>query len=208
MMVMQIETPYPAEMEQVSDLDLITAAQTGDRHAYGDLVGHHRAGVVNVVFRMCGNMDLAEEAAQEAFLRAWQHLASYQPRHSFRSWVYRIAINAALDALRQPSSKREQSFSDFEKPGEEDLGIVGTWPSSEDNPESAVETRQRTEQVRRAVLNLPAPSRAVLVLREYGGLSYNEIATSLDIPIGTVMSRLSSARSQMRQALIGLLEVL
>ena len=205
---MLIETTYPADTGQVSDLDLITAAQSGDRHAYGDLVGRHRAGVVNVVFRMCGNMDLAEEAAQEAFLRAWQHLTGYQPRHSFRSWVYRIAINAALDALRQPASRREQPFIDFEDPVEDDLGIVGTLPAPDEGPEAAIETRQRIERVRRTVLGLPAPSRAVLVLREYGGLSYNEIATSLGIPIGTVMSRLSSARSQMRQALMEFLEVL
>lgn len=208
MTVMQIETTYPPETQQASDLDLITAAQSGDQRAYGDLVSRHQAGVVGVVFRMCGNIDLAEEAAQEAFLRAWQHLASYQPRHSFRSWVYRIAINAALDSLRQPTSRREQPFSDFENPAEDDLGIVGTLPSPEDSPETTIEARQRAERVRRAVLALPAPSRAVLVLREYGGLSYNEIATSLGIPIGTVMSRLSSARSQMRQALIAFLEVL
>lgn len=208
MTVMLLETTYPAEMEQVDDLDLITAAQSGDRRAYGDLVSRHRAGVVAVVFRMCGDMDLAEEAAQEAFLRAWQHLPTYQPRYSFRSWVYRIAINAALDALRQPSSRREQPFSDFENPAEDDPGMVATLPSMEDGPEAAVEARQRSERVRRAVLALPAASRSVLVLREYGGLSYNEIATSLGIPIGTVMSRLSSARSQMRQALIDILEVL
>jgi RNA polymerase sigma-70 factor (ECF subfamily) len=208
MMALRVETTYPASPEQVSELDLITAAQSGNRYAYGDLVSRHRAGVVSVVFRMSGSLDLAEEAAQEAFLRAWQRLDGYKPQHSFRSWVYRIAINAALDMLRQPSSRREQVFSDLENPAWEDLGWVETLPADEDGPETTVETRQRAERVRRAVLNLPAPSRSVLVLREYAGLSYTEIASSLGIPIGTVMSRLSSARSQLRQSLAAYLEVL
>ncbi len=193
-----------------SDPDLIAGARKGDVRAFGGLVSRYRAGVVNVVYRMCGDPQLAEEAAQEAFLRAWQHLPGYDPRYSFRAWVYRIAINAALDALR-----RERPTVDIDGlegdesmgsgSGMEDRGVAD--PGAVD-PEAALEQKERAQRVRRAVLALPAPSRSVLVLREYAGLSYSEIADTLSIPLGTVMSRLNSARGQLRQALTGLLEVL
>ncbi len=195
------ETTLIAHETALSDIDLITAAQKSDSAAFGALVSRYREGVVAVVYRMCGDPWLSEEAAQEAFLRAWLHLSSYDPRYSFRSWVYRIAINAALDTLR-----REKPTADIDEIGD----IVVETPSStqNDNPEAALERKERANRVRRALLSLPSPSRAVLVLREYGGLSYAEISNALGIPLGTVMSRLNSARGQLRQSLVGLLEVL
>lgn len=195
------ETTLIAHETALSDIDLITAAQKSDSAAFGALVNRYREGVVAVVYRMCGDPWLSEEAAQEAFLRAWLHLSSYDPRYSFRSWVYRIAINAALDTLR-----REKPTADIDEIGD----IVVETPSStqNDNPEAALERKERANRVRRALLSLPSPSRAVLVLREYGGLSYAEISNALGIPLGTVMSRLNSARGQLRLSLVGLLEVL
>ena len=165
----------------------IAGAQQGDRQAFGELVRRHRAGVVNVVYRRCGEAAVAEDAAQEAFLRAWQNLDRYNPRFAFRNWVYRIALNVAVDALR-----RERPTTD-----------VDTEPlvSGDESPEARVERHQQAEQVQRAVLGLPPASRAVLVLREFEALSYQEIADALDIPLGTVMSRLNYARNQLRRTL-------
>ena len=174
--------------------ELITAAQQGDRGAFGELVRRHRAGVINVVCRMCGDAHVAEDAAQEAFIRAWQHLPSYRPRSPFRNWVYRIATNAAVDVLR-----REKETVDIDT-----LPLV----ASNEGPEAAMEGHERNERVQQAVLALPPASRAVLVLREYEGLSYREIAETLDIPIGTVMSRLNYARNRLRESLAPYLEVL
>jgi RNA polymerase sigma-70 factor (ECF subfamily) len=182
----------PAAVLEETELDLIGRAQDGDRQAFGALVLLHREGVINVVYRMCGDADLAEDAAQEAFIRAWQHLARYQPRSSFRNWVYRIAINAALDALR-----REKETVDID-----DLPLAA--PGRD--PEGAVTVMQRAERVQEAVLALPAASRAVLILREYEGLSYREIAQTLDIPMGTVMSRLNYARKLLMPMLAGEVE--
>jgi RNA polymerase sigma-70 factor (ECF subfamily) len=170
----------------------IARARQGDRQAFGELASRYHAGVVNVVYRMCGDLALAEESAQEAFIRAWLHLASYRPQFSFRSWLYRIAINAALDVLRR-------------RPPEAALDDQ-TLASGAEGPEAVVERRERTRQVRKAVLALSPASRAVLVLREYEGLSYQEIAAALNIPLGTVMSRLNYARGQMRTALAAYLE--
>lgn len=177
-----------------TELDLIALAQRGDRQAFGELVRRHREGVINVVYRMCGDVNLAEDAAQEAFIRAWQHLHSYRPRSLFRNWVYRIATNAALDVLR-----RERETVD-----------IDTLPleASDEGPEATVEDKEQGERVRQAVLALPPASRAVLILREYEGLAYQEIADTLNIPIGTVMSRLNYARDRLRESLSRYLEAL
>ncbi len=170
----------------------ITQAQQGDRQAFGELVEAHRQGVINVVYRMCGDPQLAEESAQEAFIRAWQNIRRYDPRYAFRNWVYRIAINLALDVLRRSKETID----------------IDTEPlvSNSEGPEAAMERHERVETVRQAVLKLPPASRAVLILREYEGLSYHEIAEALDIPVGTVMSRLNYARTQVRKELSPYLE--
>lgn len=210
--MMTTQTLPPMLTVQASDQDLLAAARQGDAWAYGELVNRSQAGVIAVVYRMCGDATLAEEAAQVAFIRAWEHLAGYRPEQSFRAWLYRIAINAALDELRR--SRRLTSLEaltpDLEtagKPGRPD-GPAFSAPVPESAPEAVVERRQRAEAVRKAVLALPEINRVALVLREYAGLSYAEIATALNIPLGTVMSRLNSARGQLRQALAGMLEVL
>jgi RNA polymerase sigma-70 factor (ECF subfamily) len=177
-----------------TDLELIRQAQDGDRQAFGQLVRRHHQGVIDVVCRLCGNIDVAEEAAQETFIRAWSHLPRYKPRSPFRNWLYRIGINVARDALR-----RERPTVDIES-----LPVA----SGERGPQSVVEARERGEIVRQAVMGLPPASKEVIVLREYGGLSYKEIAETLGIPIGTVMSRLNYARGLLRQTLEPYLEVL
>lgn len=183
-----------AAANDAHEFDWIARAQRGERAAFGELAGRHRAGVINVVYRMCGDPALAEEAAQEAFLRAWQNLHRYNPRFAFRNWVYRIALNAALDALRREPKTAPVAT--------EALAAGGP------GPEAALERKEQIAAVRRAVLELPPASRAVLVLREYEALTYQEIAEALDIPIGTVMSRLNYARAQLRRALAGVREAL
>lgn len=172
---------------------LVAQAQHGNRAAFSELVRYHREGVINVVYRMCGDVHLAEDAAQEAFIRAWQHLPSYQHRSPFRNWLYRIATNLALDMLR-----RERDMVDVDEV---------QLRTRTKGPEDSVDQSERAEMVRTAVLALPSASRAVLVLREYEGLSYKEIANTLGIPIGTVMSRLNYARGCLAKSLASLVDV-
>jgi RNA polymerase sigma-70 factor (ECF subfamily) len=175
---------------RTGDLDdnaFTLAAQNGDRDAFCELVRRYRPLAVNVVYRMCGDPMLAEDAAQTAFLRAWEHLGSYKPRGSFRPWILRIAVHAAIDALR--SRKPE---ADLQEADEQQVT---------DRVEESVERHERVQRVRKAVLDLPEASRMVLVLKEYQDCSYREISEILDIPIGTVMSRLHYARSVLLQTL-------
>ncbi len=149
----------------------------------------HAQGVRNVIYRMCGDAQIAEDAAQETFIQAWLHLSSYLPQTSLRSWLYRIAVNAATDMLRKEKRILPNAL--------EDLHLQDPQLS----PEALFFQQERTALVRKAILSLPEASRAVLVLREYEGMSYHEIASALNIPIGTVMSRLNYARKTLKDKL-------
>ena len=172
-----------------TETGLIEQAQQGDRNAYGELVRRHYQGVVLVVSRMCGDTGLAEDAAQEAFIRAWLNLATFHPRGSLRNWLYRIAINAALDVLRH---KPEETLEDEQ---------AARMPDPAEEPETVLIEKEQAAMIHEAVRSLPEAARAVLVLKEYGGLSYREISAALDVPIGTVMSRLNYARNRLREVL-------
>jgi RNA polymerase sigma-70 factor (ECF subfamily) len=172
-----------------NEAQLIAQAQKGDRNAFSELVRVHAQGVLNVVYRMCGDMLIAEDAAQETFIRAWQNLPNYRPQTSLRNWLYRIAFNAGMDMIR----KNRRIVPDD----------INEMPLADDQPslEAAVAERERAKLVQGAILSLPDASRAVLVLREYEGLSYQEISSTLDIPVGTVMSRLNYARKLLKSKL-------
>jgi RNA polymerase sigma-70 factor (ECF subfamily) len=180
-----------ATLTAETETGLVEQACRGDRSAFGELVRHHHPGLVNVVYRMCGDAQLAEDAAQEAFLRAWLNLPSFRPGSSLRNWLYRIAVNAALDSLRR------------ERRTPQDLETVPA-ADPEPGPESRLVRSERAERVQQAILSLSEANRAVVVLREYGGLSYQEISAALDIPAGTVMSRLNYARNRLREILADL----
>lgn len=177
----------PALMTGITDQALAAAALHGDRQAYTELVNRHQQGVFRFVYRMCGDVQTAEDAAQVAFIRAWQKLASYKPEYPFRNWIYSIAAHAAVDELRR--DRPGTSLESDEIPDRNPL------------PEAEVEANEQAQAVRTAVLELPTASRAVLVLREYERLSYQEIAAVLGIPVGTVMSRLNYARGILREKL-------
>ncbi len=173
----------------VSETELVGEAQNGDRNAFSELVRIHARGVFNVVYHMCGDALIAEDAAQETFIRAWQNLSSYRPQTPLRNWLYRIAFNAGLDMLRKEKRILPNDI--------EDMNLTDGQPGLE----ALISQNERTSLVQKAIMSLPDASRAVLVLREYEGMSYQEISSTLDIPVGTVMSRLSYARNLLKAKL-------
>jgi RNA polymerase sigma-70 factor (ECF subfamily) len=176
---------------EVSETELIFKAREGDRNAFNELVRIHAQGVMNVIYRMCGDAQVAEDAAQETFIRAWSHLGSFRVDSSLRNWLYRIALNAATDMLRKEKHILPNDMDDF------------SFADPQPGPEGVYLQEERTALVQAAIQSLPDASRAVLVLKEYEGLSYREIADALDIPIGTVMSRLNYARKTLKEKLEG-----
>ncbi len=180
-----------SDWADLADEELIASSQVGSKEAFGELVRRYRERIQATVYRFCSDPHLAEDIAQETFIKIWRNLPRFRAGN-FRSWMYRIAINTAIDFAR-----RARPTVDIE-----DLPLA----APNDDPESAVLHIERAQAIRRAVLRLPPHSRAALILREYEGLSYKEIAAALDIPLGTVMSRLNYARNHLQADLAPLLE--
>ncbi len=174
--------------ERDDEHNRIVRAQAGDKAAYGQLVQRYHRLAVSVAYHHGLDLAMAEDAAQEAFVKAWLALPRFrEAAGSFRAWLCRITINAATDAQRRTHPVNE---------------LDDRMVDRESSPEDQAESDERVRAVRRALAQLPPASRAALVLREYEGLSYAEIAATLDIPTGTVMSRLSYARSRLRELLV------
>ena len=171
-----------------AEADWIARAQRGDKAVYGQLVEHYRRLVVSVAYRQGLDLTAAEDVAQETFVRAWLALPHYEKKHgSFRAWLCRIAINLSIDSHRREHPR---------------LDLDDRLPDGAAGPAEQSEARARVKIVRAALAKLPPASRAALVLAEYEDLSYGEIAATLDIPVGTVMSRLNYARRRLRELLV------
>jgi RNA polymerase sigma-70 factor (ECF subfamily) len=189
-----VETSKQAPQAQVelSDNELVARSLHGDMDAFGALIMRYRSGVIGVAYRLSGNIALAEDVAQETFIRVWEKLATFRPEGNFRGWLYRIASNLTIDVLR-----RKRPTADIQE-----VPVAAPEP----DPEAAFVQRERDRAVRAALLRLPVHSRTILVLREYENLSYQEIADVLDIPLGTVKSRLYDARRRLKVELTDYLE--
>ncbi|MFQ5575550.1 MAG: sigma-70 family RNA polymerase sigma factor [Anaerolineae bacterium] len=176
----------------LSEEALLRAAKSGAAEAFQKLVGLHQATVLGFLYHMGNEPDAAQDLAQETFIKAWLALDSYEHRGQLKSWLLKIAYHTTIDYWRQqrPSVTLDEVTLDDGRPGLESLALQA----------------DRAELVRRAIRALPERSRSVIILREYHQLSYREIAATLDIPIGTVMSRLNYARSLLKNALQPLLE--
>ncbi len=165
---------------------LIRDSIAGDQPAFAELVRRNRSFVLALVYRLCGDAAQAEDIAQDVFVRVWQALPGFRFQAAFRTWLYRIATNLAIEQLLRVMPAAD---------------IDHVTLAAEDTPEQSVLQAEQGRAVRNAILRLPLQSRVVLILREYEGLSYKEIASTLDIPIGTVMSRLNYARQHLQKDL-------
>jgi RNA polymerase sigma-70 factor (ECF subfamily) len=166
------------------DADWVRRAQAGNRNAFSHVVREHQAGVYRHLYRMLGNRDDALELAQEVFVRAWQALPQWRPDAQFRTWLLRIASNAAVDVLRR---RRTVEFV----PLDESAEVAGQDPG----PERQVAASQELRRLEHSLARLSAEHRQVLLLREVEHLSYEEIGRVLALTEGTVKSRLARART-------------
>lgn len=171
----------------------IEQALEGDRTAFGQLVRAYERPVYNLTYRMLGNAAEAEDAAQETFLRAYNKLATYQPERKFVNWLLSIASHYCIDRLRRRTRAPQLSL---------DGPLPPEWTmSNSPRPDQEVSQNERRAQVRQVLETLPADYRAAVVLRYWYGLSYREIATTMDTTESAIKSRLHRARRMMAQEL-------
>lgn len=186
-----------AGSDENPDLDLLRRARDGDREAFGELFRKYEKRVFRVARRMCGSDDEAWDITQDAFLRAMQAMDRFDTDYRFFTWMYRIVSNLAINYSQKRKRRHEVRF-------EEDYAADG-FQSVEDQSGDLAMRDQLASAVERAVEKLSPGLRAVFVLRVDQQLSYSEIAESLGIAIGTVMSRLNRARHRIREELGDLL---
>ena len=173
----------------------IAAAREGDQGAFEELVLLYEKRVLALTQRMCGNPEDAAEAAQEAFLAAWQGLKNFRGDSSFSTWLYRLSSNACVDLLRREGRRQAAVSLDGE-----DLNL--DIPSPSPSPQEEAERRELREQIEAGLRALPPEYREVLVLREMQQLRYDEIAHVLELDVGTVKSRISRGRKRLRSFLL------
>ena len=178
----------------MNDDNAIERFKRGDPSLFADLVLQYQDRIYNLCSYMLDNPHDAEDAAQDTFLKAYQGLGSYSPTASFYTWLYRIAVNTCLDHKRK-FSFRSLFFSDERK------NRIDSFPSRAPSPESACATTQSMHALQAALSLLSKKLRVVIVLHELEGLSYEEIAEILDISAGTVKSRISRAREELKKIL-------
>ena len=175
----------------------VDAARQGDQSAFEQLVKLYEKRVLALTTRMCKNPADAEEAAQEAFLSAWQGLPFFRGDASFSTWLYRLASNACVDLLRR-EGRRQNAAGPSLNDEEAQLQVPDTAPS----PPERAEQAELREQIEAGLQALTPDHRQVLILREMHQLSYDEISQVLDVDVGTVKSRINRGRKQLRNFLL------
>jgi RNA polymerase sigma-70 factor (ECF subfamily) len=175
------------------DADLALGIQRGNQNDLIALVERHHSPLLGFLYRMTGgDRALAEDMAQEAFLRVLRSIRHYQYPRPFKPWLYQIAVNLARDHFKRADTRYPKIDSD-------DVQLEGEWS---DNPESVFLVDAQAQQIVMALRCLPPHQREAIVLRYYQELSLAEIAAALDIPVGTVKSRLSLGLSRLREMLL------
>jgi len=188
----------PVDAQPMGEADLARAAARGDRRAFGRLVDLHKRAVFGLCVRVLRDPEDARDAAQEAFARAYAGISSYDAAQPFAPWVLRIARNHCLDVIR----RRLPAASRLELDAEQEGAPRELADPDAQRGDDALERRQLSAQLDLAVAALPRNYREVIQLFHVEHLSYKEIAATLDVPIGTVMTWLHRARAKLKASLV------
>lgn len=179
-----------------TDEVLLAQAARGERAAFDQLVVRHQSAIYHFALRFCGHREDARELAQEIFVRVYLKLSTFRPGASFRPWLYRIATNHCLNA----AARRRPVVRSLSPEGEDEPAIDPPG-DPRDDPARQVPARLAAATVHQAIVTLPPAYRAVMILRHLEALDYQEIATVLDLPLGTVKTHLHRARQQLQARL-------
>lgn len=173
-------------MKERSDHELVSGCLRGEDGCFDELVDRYEKPVYNLAYRVSGSTDDAEDITQSAFIKVYENLKTFDPHRKFFSWLYRIALNEALNFKR---SRREMSDG------------VDAIPSEENGIHQDIEEREEQERIGKALFRLQEDLRAVIVLHYFSECSYHDISYILSIPERTVKSRLYEAREKLRRLL-------
>jgi len=188
------------------DAVMVARCRKGDMQAFGVLVAKYQHRLLNVVLRICGSREDAEELAQEAFLRALERIDQFRGDSGFYTWLFRIATNLAISHRRRRGRARFQSLTGAENPGGSQANNLAPAAAGrgDPSPEAAAMAAETNRRVLEALEELDDEFRLVAILSDIEGMAYAEIAKVLQIPVGTVKSRLHRARCILKEKLADL----
>ena len=177
---------------------VLRARDEGDERAFADLMRMYREPLYMMLFKMTSDATVAEDLTIEAFGKAFHQLSNYTPKHAFSTWLFAIASNNCIDYLRRKRKEQTYYIDDIVSPVSDETQRASrelNIPSDDDNPEEDMVRRQRIQIMREVIKQLKPMYRHIVELRYFEELSYEEIAAKMDIPIGSVKSKLHRAHS-------------
>jgi RNA polymerase sigma-70 factor (ECF subfamily) len=188
------------------DFELIRSFQSGEKTAFDQLVIRHKDRIFNLCYRILGDYNEANDYAQETFIKAFKALKGFRFESSFSTWLYRIAVNSCKNRLRSLEKRYQEKMISLEKPNYQG----GKNPALEirDNsplPDNELERKEKSALIQTAINSLPADQKTVIILRDIDGQSYEEIAETTGLALGTVKSRLARGRMELKNKLRKLL---
>jgi RNA polymerase sigma-70 factor, ECF subfamily len=185
-----------------TDHDLIALARTGSEKAYRELLDRYQRPVFSLVYRMVRDRELAEDLAQETFVKVFNHLDRFNPKYKFSSWIFKIASNLAIDTLRkrEPVTVSLDGSRNAQTADEVEATRI-TVEAKDENPEEFLEAKELGQEIERAIGLLRPDYRTAILLRHVEGRSYEEIAEVMAVPLGTVKTFIHRARAELRETL-------
>jgi len=191
------------------DLTLVKRVKTGDQRAFKLLVERYQRKIYAVALGMVKDKEEALDISQEAFVKVYKYLDHFKGDSSFYTWLYRITVNICIDALRKKQALRGEQVELDEAvkmdTAEANIGALGSRLGT--NPQKSALRKELAEKIQQALETVPEKHRAILLLREVEGMSYEDLSRTLEIPKGTVMSRLFHARTKVQKILSEYLEL-
>jgi RNA polymerase sigma-70 factor (ECF subfamily) len=207
---MELEQAAPAavmescELRPRAEAEFLERLKRGEAAAFEELVAARSGEIYGLLFRMTENSDEARDLTQETFLRAFQSIGRFRGEADLRTWIYRIAINQARNRWRWWRRRRRESTVSLEATqGETGQTVIATLAESAANPEQQTLAHERESALRKALHRVGRAYRETVILRDIEGFTYEEIATTLGINVGTVKSRLARGRQELRAKLEG-----
>ncbi|MDD3766584.1 MAG: sigma-70 family RNA polymerase sigma factor [Eubacteriales bacterium] len=177
----------------MSENELIAKAAKGDISAFEQLVADYQSMVYNIALKLLCNTEDAADAAQDALIKVYRNIGSFNGKSKFSTWIYRITYNTCLDKMRKSKNQEYELLDD-------------TAVDTASTPQSALMDKERAQIIQKAIYSLPHDQKTVIVMRDIHGLSYDEIADVLNCSLGTVKSRINRARIKLREMLSDYLE--
>ena len=187
---------------QATDHDLIALAASGSEKAYRELLDRYQRPVFSLIYRMVRDREQAEDLAQETFVKVFNHIDSFNPKYKFSSWIFKIASNLTIDALRKKdlNTVSLDGSRHASTPDEIDATRI-TVESRDENPEEFLEAKELGQEIEGAIGKLRPEYRTAILLRHVEGRPYEEIAEIMGIPLGTVKTYIHRARGELKETL-------